>query len=206
MNIRGQVKYLIILLSSVLVIPGMGNANPAEDPIKMLEGVTHQVMNELQTHRKELRKNPDRIYALVNHIILPHVDFAEVGRWVVGRNAWQRASNEAQQAFINEFKVYVVRGYARSLLAYNEHEVKFLPLRGSANQERLQVGTLIIEPGSSPIHMNYRLIREGNSWKVYDIIVEGISLMQGYHAQFAEDVRRGGVDAVVARLRSHNGG
>ncbi|HEV2523940.1 MAG TPA: ABC transporter substrate-binding protein [Gammaproteobacteria bacterium] len=176
-----------------------------QDPISMLRSVTDNVMQELRTHRQEVQQNSNRLYALVDHLILPHIDFSEMARWVVGRGAWKSADDATQSAFIAEFKTMVVRSYARSLLEYTDQKIEFLPLRGAiGDKQRIKVLSLIKENGKDPVHMDYNLIRDGDAWKVYDIIVEGISLMQGYRAQFAEDIKQGGLKAAIDTMHRHN--
>ncbi len=173
-------------------------------PVQMLKGVTNQVMNELKANKAKLQNDSNELYNLVNRFILPHADFAEMGRWVVGRNAWQKADAASQQKFVEEFKKLVVRSYAGALLAYTDQEVVFLPSRDPGNRERVQVATLIKDGDQKPLHVDYRVLKAGNEWKVYDIIIEGVSLMQGYRAQFANEVQQGGLKAVTDKIRMHN--
>ncbi|HQY22755.1 MAG TPA: ABC transporter substrate-binding protein [Gammaproteobacteria bacterium] len=205
-DVQQKLKRLVLVLGTLgclLSAPFVFSA--AQDPISMLKSVTNNVMQELRTHRQEVQQNSNKLYALVDHLILPHVDFSEMARWVVGRSAWKSADNATQSAFITEFKTMVVRSYARSLLEYTDQKIEFLPLRGAIeDKQRIKVLSLIKENGKDPIHMDYNLIRDGNDWKVYDIIVEGISLMQGYRAQFADDIKQGGLKAAIARMHRHN--
>lgn len=173
-----------------------------EDPVAMLKNVTTQVIHELKTHRSEIRKNRSKVYKLAERHIVPYVDFAEMGRWVVGRNAWSKTDPQTREAFVHEFKNLVVSSYAGSLLNYTDQQIEYLPLRGGVEDEdRIQVSSVIKESGKAPVHLDYRLIRDGDSWKVYDILVEGVSLAQGYRAQFADDVKDGGVPQVVRTLK-----
>lgn len=181
------------------------SVNASEDPLQMVKGVTSQVMSVLKQNRSDLQSHPTKIYAVVNRYILPHVDFEEMARWVVGRNAWQQANANLQKTFVSEFKTLVVRTYAQSLLKYTDQTLDFIPLRGGAGgKDRVQVTSYVRDGGKKSVRIDYRLLRQGGSWKVYDIIIEGVSLMQGYRAQFADDVKKGGVAAVVARLTHHN--
>jgi len=177
-----------------------------EDPQGMMKSLTDKVMNALRTNREALKSNPGKIYSLVDTIIIPHADFAEMGRWVVGRNAWQASSDALKQEFIKEFKTLVVRTYASALLGYTDQTVEFLPLRGGAGGERVQVSSLVRQAGKKPLRLDYRLIKQGGNWKLYDIIIEGISIVQGYRAQFANDARSGGLQAVIDKIRIHNRG
>jgi phospholipid transport system substrate-binding protein len=200
-----MLKRAIVLICTLFCLASASPAFSNEDPITMLQNVTDNVMRELRAHNQEVRQNSGKLYALVDHLILPHVDFSEMARWVVGRNAWKSADPNTQDAFVAEFKTMVVRSYARSLLEYTDQTIEFLPFRGTiGDKQRIQVLSLIKENGKSPIRMDYHLIRDGDAWKVYDIIVEGVSLMQGYRAQFADDIRTGGLPAVVKNMHRHN--
>jgi phospholipid transport system substrate-binding protein len=200
-------KWSVIFFGLILGLVSSGVSMADEEPLVMLENVTGQMMDALRTHRGELHRDPSKIYALVDHIILTHVDFTEMARWVVGRNAWLAANSETQQAFVNEFKNLVVRSYARTLLEYTDQQIEFLPMRESVgSQKRIQIQSLIKEQGKAPIHMDYNLLREGNAWRVYDIVIEGVSLMQGYRAQFIDDIRTDGIKAVIEKMRQRNAG
>lgn len=198
-----RVHHLLMCLLCLIFASTKIYAN--EDPIEMLKNVTTRTMTALKQNRAELHRNPEKIYGVVNSYILPHVDFSEMARWVVGRNAWQQANENTRQEFVGEFRTMVVRTYAQSLLKYTNQTIEFTPLRGSQEGKvRVQVSSYIREPGKKPVRMDYRLLRTDGSWKVYDIIIEGVSLMQGYKAQFEQDVNQGGLSQVVTKLRSHN--
>ena len=201
-----SLKSFFLLMSTCLVLFAAKPGFCVEDPVKMLQSVTNNVLNQLRAHRDEFRFNPKQIYSVIDRTIMPHVDFTEMARWVVGRNAWAKADSNTQQTFVKEFSTMVVNSYGRALLEYNDQKIEFLPLRGSAEgKDRIQVSSYLKDNGKS-IRMDYRLIRQGNTWRVYDIIIEGVSLMQGYRAQFAEDVRHSGVAGAVMRMREHSTG
>jgi phospholipid transport system substrate-binding protein len=170
----------------------------------MLKGVTDAVLTQLRSHQSELKTHPDRIYGIAEHLIIPHVDFVEMGRWIAGRNAWKKASESEQADFIAAFKTLVVRTYATSLLQYTDQTVEFMPLKSTTEKERLQVTSYINGGEKGPIKMDYRLIKEGDNWLVYDIIIEGVSLLKGYQAQFSQDVRQQGLNYVTRKIKTHN--
>lgn len=192
----------MILAACLLVCLNVYGA--ALGPVEMLKGVTNQVMDELRANRDTLQSNPGQLYDLVQRFIIPHADFAEMGRWVVGRNAWQKADSETQQIFIKEFKTLVVRSYAGALLGYTDQRIEFLPMRDFTNKTRVQVSTLVKDGVDKPLHLDYRLLKEDGEWKVYDIIIEGVSLMKGYREQFSDEVQAGGLKAVITKIREHN--
>jgi phospholipid transport system substrate-binding protein len=196
-----QIRYSLILAAFLWTLPFASFAD--EDPIGMLKGVSSKVMSELRNHKEVLKNNPSRLYGMVNQLIIPHADFNEMARWVVGRNAWNAASASNQQALVSELKTMVINTYARSLLNYSDETIEFLPIRGGyAGKERIQVSSIV--RGKNNLRLDYRLIQESGNWKVYDILVEGVSLIQGYRAQFAETAQRGGVEAVLDKMRKHN--
>lgn len=204
--VQQKLKRLVLVLGTLgCLLSASFVFSATQDPVSILRSVTDNVMRELRAHGQEVRQNSNKLYALVDHLILPHVDFSEMAQWVVGRTAWKSADDATRSAFIAEFKTMVVRSYARSLLEYTDQKIEFLPLRGAiGDKQRIKVFSLIKENGKDPVHMDYNLIRGSDDWKVYDIIVEGISLMQGYRAQFAEDIKQGGLKAAIARMQRHN--
>ena len=201
-NLKGWVV-LLVALGSLLKTSFVFSAT--QDPVLMLKSVTDNVAQALLTHRKEVQQSSSKLYALVDHLIVPHIDFPEMARWVVGRTAWKSADKATQNEFIAEFKTMVVRSYARSLLEYTNQTIEFLPLRAPiGDKQRIKVFSLIKETSKEPVHMDYNLIRQEDIWKVYDIIIEGISLMQGYRAQFAEDIEQGGLKTTILKMHRHN--
>jgi len=212
MKCRANVKCLWVLLSlmlGVLSTPAFSDEAAlkvavVENPVDMLESVTNRVLAELKNHQAMIKANPNKIYDVVNFIILPHVDFVEMAKWIVGRNAWKAADTATQKAFVQAFKTMIVRTYARSLLEYTDQTIEFLPLREALDtQQRIQVSS-VIEDNGQTTHIDYYVLRESGDWKIYDIVIEGVSLVQGYRSQFADDVRQGGVASVLEAIRRHN--
>mgnify|MGYP001077288658 CR=1 FL=1 len=196
-------KWARWLCALCLLLP-LSAAYAAQEPVAMLKGVTDSVLAQLRSHQGELKSHPDRIYGIAEHLIIPHVDFVEMGRWIAGRNAWKKASESDQAAFIAAFKTLVVRTYATSLLQYTNQTVEFIPLKSTEGKERLQVTSYVNGGDRGQIKMDYRLIKQADNWLVYDIIIEGVSLLKGYQAQFSEDVRQQGLNYVTRKIKSHN--
>lgn len=198
-------KRKIIYIATVLLFLVLGPVFAAEDPIKMLENITTNVMIKLKKNSQTLKYDPKDVYTIIDSVILPHVDFSEMARWVVGRNAWHKADNSTRISFVDEFKTYVVKNYTHFLVKFRNEKIKFFPLRENIkNQRDIQVSSQIQREGEPPIRMDYRLILEEDVWKVYDIVIEGVSLLEGYQAQFANTVRDGGVEALIDEIRRRN--
>lgn len=195
-----RARWLCILC---LLLP-FNIAYAAQEPIAMLKEVSTAVLAQLRSHQSELKSHPDRIYGIAEHLIIPHVDFVEMGRWIAGRNAWKKASESDQKAFISAFKTLVVRTYATSLLQYTDQTVEFMPIKSGTEKERLQVTSYINGGDRGSIKMDYRLIKQEDKWLVYDIIIEGVSLLKGYQAQFSADVHQQGLNYVTHKIEAHN--
>ncbi len=184
---------------------GLDVQTTVQDPVQMLQTVTDQIMSTLKSKNKNFKKNPSALYHMVENLIFPHVDFVEMARWVVGRNAWQQANAAEKQAFIDAFQTLVVRSYAHSLLEYTDYRLSFSPLRHNQikEQSRIEVSSMLKGEGRT-LHVVYRLLRSGNLWKVYDIVFENVSLIQGYRAQFADAIQGNGIASVIETLQKKN--
>lgn len=176
-----------------------------EQPDVMLQRVTQEMIDALRHNDKALQQHPEKIYGIIETILVPHIDWVAMSRWVVGRNAWQNASDESKQRFVKEFKELLIRTYASTLRAYNNQTIDYLPIRGGVQgKPRVQVGSLIKEPGREPIRVSYRLVNKGSNWQVYDITIEGVSLLKGFQSQFATEIQQNGLDKLIDHLREHN--
>ncbi len=176
-----------------------------EAPDVLLKRVTQELITVLRQEDSSLRKNPDQIYAVIDKILVPYVDWEAMSQWVVGRSAWMNASATQRQQFSKEFRDLLIRTYASTLRAYNNQTIDYSPIRGGVQgKNRIQIASFIKEPGREPIRVNYRLADKGSSWKVYDISIEGVSLLKGFQAQFAPEIRQSGIDSLIKRLHQHN--
>jgi phospholipid transport system substrate-binding protein len=174
-------------------------------PIDMLQNTSDQMLAELKTNKATLKSNPKKVFDIVNRILLPRIDMTTMSKSVVGRNAWNTASAQAQQTFIKEFTELLIRTYASAIASYSNQSVQFFQVRGGwQGQQQLQVNSQINQPNGPPIPMSYRLMLQGNQWKVVDISVDNVSIVQNYRAQFANDLNQGGLASLNTKLSQHN--
>lgn len=193
--------YLVI----ILLFSFNSVALAQEQPDVMLQRVTQEMISALRQNDQALQQHPEKIYGIIETILVPHIDWVAMSRWVVGRNAWQNASDASKQRFVKEFKELLIRTYASTLRAYNNQTIDYLPIRGGIQgKPRVQVGSLIKEPGREPIRVSYRLVNKGANWQVYDITIEGVSLLKGFQSQFATEIQQNGLDKLIDHLREHN--
>lgn len=183
----------------------MCTAFAIQRPEVLLKEVTNEMLQALKENDNAIKQNPGRLISIIENILVPHVDIYDMSRWVVGRNAWLKASKDQRKKFAQEFKDLMIRTYASSLTAYSNQTIIYNPVRGDvSNKKRVQVSSQILESGRSPIHVDYRLVQKKGRWKVYDINIEGVSLLKGFKSQFAQDIQQGGLDPVIEKMKKHN--
>lgn len=177
---------------------------PVEDPVKMLQGVTGNVLTALQNRKNH--DDLDGIYSMVDKFVLPFVDFDEMSQWVAGRKIWGQASQATRNEFMEAFKILVVRTYATALNNYTNEKIEFSKQKLNLNKDRIQVSSTIVRQATKKenIRLDYRLIKRDNKWYVYDIIIEGVSILQGFQAQFSNEIRQKGLQKVIIQIQEHN--
>ncbi len=201
-----RVRYWGVSVLMGLLFFSWSQASPlATDPVEMLQSVTQEVLQELKVRHETLQKNPKQVSELMSRLMLPHVDLEGMARWVLGRNAWMDASTEQQAQFTEEFRHLMINTYAGALSEYRNQTIEYFPIRGgAAGKERVQVASVIHDPGREVTHIVYRLVSKQGEWKVYDIVIEGVSLLKGFQAQFATDLEKKGLAQLIQDLKSHN--
>lgn len=174
-------------------------------PLDLLQTTSNQLIATLQQNQATLKTKPQLVYGIVNQILLPHVDLVSMSERALGRNAWMQASPAQRQAFTQQFTTLLIRTYSSALAQYTDEKVRFLPLRGNFNVEtRVQVNSRIIRDSGPAINISYRLTRVGEQWKLYDFSVDGISLVESFRSQFAQELQQAGIDGLINKLAQHN--
>lgn len=181
-------------------------ASSTSDPIAMLESVSNKLLVALKKERPRVRDSYEWVYRLVDKIVLPHVDVMGMSRSVLGRNAWLKATPSQRNAFNKEFTRVVVKTYASALDAYTDETIRFFPIRGGfEGYKRIFVKSEIIRRDGPPIPLDYKLILINNDWKIYDLHVEGVSLLQSFYSQFSVELSKGKtIDQLINDLRRRN--
>lgn len=193
-----------LLLGLLMLALGGGAVWAAvRPPQEIVQDTSARMIDALRTNRETLRRDPNRLYGLVDQIVLPNFDFELMSRWVLGR-AWQQATPDQRRRFTEEFRTLLVRTYAKALLEYSDEEIRVLPLPNAADGNDVTVRTEVRPKTGQPIQINYSMQLKENAWKVYDVIVDGVSLVTNYRSTFASQIRSSGMDAVIADLRQRN--
>ena len=173
-------------------------------PMPMLQSTSDEMIGALKANKATLKSNPQFVYGLVNRILLPHVDVTSMAHAVLGRQVWDNATQQQRDEFTRQFTTLLVHTYSAALAAYQDQEVKFLPIRGDVNGSRVQVNSQILQQGGPTISVSYRLVLHGDEWQVYDFSVDGVSMIQSFRSQFASELNQGNLDSLISRLSAHN--
>jgi phospholipid transport system substrate-binding protein len=174
-----------------------------EAPDALVKRTAEDVLEIVKSDADIQAGNQAKIFALAEEKILPNFNFERVSRLVLGKN-WTRATAEQKATFQKEFRTLLLRTYATALSKYQDQKIEFLPLRMTAEAKTASVKTKIIQSGGQPIQVDYALAQEDNAWKVYDIVIEGVSLVTNYRGQFSQEVRQNGLDSLIEKLANKN--
>lgn len=172
-------------------------------PQQLVIDTTERMLGVLQEKGPQLEQNPALIYDLVGDIVLPHFDFVRMSAWTLGKY-WRRASQEQKLRFVRAYRQLLVRTYGVALLEYRGQKIEYLPLRGDPASGDVTVRTQVIQPGQPPIAIYYSLAERDGRWRVYDVAVDGISLVANFRTSFAAEIKDNGLEALISRLEERN--
>ncbi len=194
-------RIVFTVLFLVLALPVLADDPP---PDQIARATTDKIVVLLKENKDTYAKDHKQLYAMVDENVLPHFDFRAMSRTVLGRY-WRQASEEQRQRFVNEFRDLLVRTYATALLKYNNEKIVYLPYRTIPGDRIATVKSEVRRTdGGPPIAINYSFYHTEAGWKVYDVTIEGASLVTTYQSTYAEQVRRDGLDALIASLAKDN--
>ncbi len=196
-------KRLMAVVVLGLSLLTTGQVLAAQAPQALVEATSKLMLTKLKEEAAVIKADPGRIYALVNQIVLPHFDFEYMSQMVLAK-FWQRATPAQKKAFADEFRTLLVRTYATSLNQYTDQKLIFKPFRPDARPELATVHSEVAQPGGFPIPIDYRLRLEGEQWKVFDVVIDGVSLVTNYRSSFAKEIRDSGMDGLIRTLADRN--
>jgi len=186
----------------VLCLAGSAALALDEAPDTMIKRLSADVV-ELAKDKAVESGDASKIMALVDAKVMPNVDFARMTASAVGR-PWRQASADQQQRLQQEFKTLLVRTYAGALSQVKDLTITLRPLRAAAEDNEVVVRTSIKGRGE-PIQLDYRLEKSADGWKIYDLNVMGVWLVEAYRGQFTAEIQSKGIDGLIATLAARNG-
>jgi phospholipid transport system substrate-binding protein len=172
-------------------------------PDVMLKQTSDEVIAVLKEKADQLKEDPDLVYGLVHEYILPHLDEVTIAKLALGKN-WRKATREQKLEFINEFRDLLIRTYGKSLSEFSDQQINYFPVRMEKGEEKVVVKSEVIQPGGPPIPVAYRMRIKDDAWKVYDLSIDGVSLVTSYRGTFDQEVRKGGIEGLLKYLKGKN--
>jgi phospholipid transport system substrate-binding protein len=191
-----------ILAAIVLVAGVAAHAQTPATPDGLIRQVSTEVIDTVKSDKAIQAGDLSKIIALVDTKVMPHVNFQRMTASAVGRN-WRTATPEQQKKLQDEFKTLLVRTYAGALTQVKDQTVQLKPLRAAADDTEVVVRTEIKGKGE-PIQLDYRLEKSGAAWKIYDVNVLGVWLVEQYKNQFTQDIGTIGIDGLIGKLAERN--
>ena len=174
-----------------------------EAPDALIQQVTEDVLDIIRKDKDIQNGNTHKAIELVDKKVLPHFNFQHMTALAVGKD-WRKATPQQQQLLTAEFKTLLVRTYSNALTSYKNQKVVYKPFKMSPGEADVLVRTEVVQPGSKPVQLDYSLEKLEAGWKVYDVVVAGISLVTNYRDQFGQEVRNGGMDGLIASVAAKN--
>lgn len=195
----------IILFASILLLSVAGVAHAEVAPEELVRKTADEILTEIKAHRDLYAKDYTRLYKMTDEKVLLHFDFRRMAQWVLGR-FWKDATPEQRDRFTAEFRDLLVGTYSQALLNYNDQKIIYLPVQRKPADTEVTVKTEVKQSGGQPnipIHYSFYKNKDG-AWKVYDISIEGVSLVTNYRSVYATKIREKGLDTLIAEIADNN--
>jgi phospholipid transport system substrate-binding protein len=178
---------------------------PAPDPAApdvLVRNVTLEVVDLIAKDR-DIKGNKAKLIEVIEAKVLPHFNFNAMTGLAMGQS-WNRSSPEQKKRLTEEFRILLVRTYASALAAFAEQKLDFRPLRAKPTDTDVMVTVRVVQPGAQPVNIDYAMEKTSAGWKVYDVMVGGVSLVANYRTEFNNVVREHGVDGLIKNLSAKN--
>jgi phospholipid transport system substrate-binding protein len=201
-NLRSLMSFCLPVAALALTLAGPVRADPT--PPDVLVRTTSEDVLRLVAEDKDLRNgNSSKLNDLIETRILPQFDMSKMTRLAVGKN-WRQATQDQQKQLIKEFQTLLVRSYSAAYSAYRHVKVDVKPLK-AIDGEDVTVKTQILLPGGAPpVAVDYAMNVTPDGWKVYNVVVEGVSLVTTYRTEFGAQIEQGGIDGLIRNLQERN--
>ena len=190
--------FLLCALALVAAAPARADTAPDE----LIRQISTEVIDTVKADKAIQAGDVSRIITLVDTKVMPHVNFQRMTASAVGRN-WRSATPEQQKRLQEEFKTLLVRSYAGALTQVKDQTVQLRPMRSNPGDTEVVVRTEVKGKGE-PVQLDYRLEKSGDTWKIYDVNVLGVWLVEQYRTSFTQEISAGGIDGLIAKLAERN--
>ena len=192
-------KLIAIAFAFLISLPVLA----AEAPDALVRRVTEDMLSALRQDKEIQAGNNRRAAEMIDAKVLPHFNFKRMTALAVGRD-WRQATPEQRDRLASEFRTLLVRTYSNALVSYRNQTIDYKPFRMQPNDTEVVVRTNVLQPGGKPIELDYFFAKEGDAWKVFDVVVAGVSLVTNYRESFGQEIRANGIDGLIKSLAAKN--
>ena len=193
--------FRIVTACIALVLPLAAFAQEAPDAL--VRKATDEVIAIIKADKDLQSGNSRKIAELAEQKVLPHFDFTRMTRLAVGRN-WAQASDAQKEALTKEFRTLLVRTYSTSLTQFRDQKIDVKPTKMSPADKEVTVRTAVLQQGGPPIPIDYAMEKTDAGWKVFDVVIDGASLVTTYRGSFNDQIQKAGVDGLIKTLQDRN--
>ena len=193
----------MLALLTVALLPAAAAAQNVVSPDALVKSVTQEVVDLISKDQEIKSGSRAKLVAVIEEKVLPHFNFTAMTALAMGQN-WGKASPEQKKQLTEAFKTLLVRTYASALSAYSNQKFDFRPLRAKSTDTDVTVNVRVLQPGGQPVTLDYSMEKTASGWKVYDVMVGGVSLVANYRTEFANMVRASGIDGLIKDLQAKN--
>ena len=194
-------RLLLLCLGVLLALPVAAAAQEA--PEKLIERLSNEILDRIKSDTALQAGDPKKLNELVDSTVMPHVDFRRMTALSVGRN-WRSATPDQQKKLMDEFRALLIRTYSGALSSVADQKVRMRPLRANPQDTDVIVRSEVLQPRGEPVQLDYRMMKAADGWKIYDVNVLGVWLVETYRTQFAQEVSTGGIEGLIKSLSEKN--
>jgi phospholipid transport system substrate-binding protein len=196
-------RSLISAFLAVFAAVGVNVARAQEAPDVLVKNVTLEVVDLIAKDKEIKSGNRAKLIQVIDAKVLPHFNFAAMTALALGQS-WNKATPEQKKRLTEEFRTLLVRTYASALAAYSDQRLEFRPLRAKPTDTDVTVQVRVMQRGTQPVPIDYAMEKTASGWKVYDVMVGGVSLVANYRTEFGNVVRESGIDGLIKNLSTKN--
>ena len=197
-----MIKRFATAFMALLLVGMVPTAPAADDPTAVVRATAERVLDSLRSDRARYQDD-QALFQLVREVVFPRIDRERTAQWVLGAN-WRTATPAQREQFINEFSDLLLRTYGTALRQYDSEKLNYLPTQAPAGADRVTVRTEIIRPDGPKVSVDYQLTNRSGEWKVYDVIIENVSMVVTYRSEYAAIIKRDGMDGLLKQLAERN--
>ena len=201
LRINRVMKITGALLAGILLLSGPAQA--MQSPQELVQKTTDEITSVLRTDQDKIKADSNHLLTVVDGIVAPHFDFERMSSWVLGKY-WRKAKADEKTRFASEFRTLLVRTYAKALNDNYDKQIDMLPARKKKGGKQVTIRTEVQQSAGFPIPINYKMHIKNDAWKIFDVSVDGISLVANYRTSFAKEIRKDGLQSLIDRLAKRN--